>query len=322
MNNVKGYKAMNADMTCRNLKFKIGKTYTCDEISMCSSGFHFCENPLDVYNYYPKSSNTIVCEVEASGKILKEGDKSVTDTLKIVKRLTDKELLDLWIKRTNSGYHNSGHCNSGHYNSGHRNSGDRNSGDYNSGYHNSGDHNRGDYNSGYFNSGHYNSGYHNSGHRNSGHYNSGDYNSGYHNSGHYNSGNHNSGHYNSGHHNSGDYNSGHYNSGLFNTDEPTVRLFNKQTRINRNDPCIQAVLNVGPTMTEWVSFSDMTVQEKKNNPKAKVMKGYLKVIPYKKAWLNFWVNATKETRELFLRLPNFDAKIFKKITGIDVKKRY
>lgn len=50
---VKGFKAMNADMTCREFKFEIGKTYETDSISMCSSGFHFCENPFDVYSYYP-----------------------------------------------------------------------------------------------------------------------------------------------------------------------------------------------------------------------------------------------------------------------------
>lgn len=118
---IKGFKAMDKDLTCRGYKFKVGKTFETGKIVMCSEGFHFCENPFDVYNYYPKSSDTVVCEVEAIGEVLKEGDKSVTNKLKIVKQLSEKELLDLWINRTNSGNRNSGDWNSGDGNSGYFN---------------------------------------------------------------------------------------------------------------------------------------------------------------------------------------------------------
>ena len=118
---IKGFKAMNSNMTCRGFKFKVGKTYESDNLTMCSNGFHFCENALDVYNYYEKSSDTVVCEVEALGEVLKEGDKSVTNKIKIIRQLTDKDLVDLWIKRTNSGYRNSGDWNSGYGNSGYFN---------------------------------------------------------------------------------------------------------------------------------------------------------------------------------------------------------
>ena len=138
---VKGYKAMNKDMTCLKFKFKVGKTYETESLQICKTGFHFCENVFDVYNYYDKSSDTIVCEVEALGEIQKEGDKSVTNKIKIIKQLSDKELLEVWIKRTNSGYWNSGYGNFGNRNSGYGNFGNRNSGDWNSG----------DGNSGYFN---------------------------------------------------------------------------------------------------------------------------------------------------------------------------
>jgi hypothetical protein len=148
---IKGYKAMNSDMTCCGFKFTVGETYQTSKISMCSEGFHFCETLFDVYNYYEKSANTIICEIEALGEILKEGDKSVTDKIKIIRRLNDKELLNTWIKRTNSGNWNSGNRNSGDWNSGDWNSGDWNSGDGNSGDGNSGDWNSGDGNSGYFN---------------------------------------------------------------------------------------------------------------------------------------------------------------------------
>ena len=311
-----------ADMTCKGQQYEVGQTYKLNSVSMCKAGFHFCENVFDVYNYYPKSVDTIVCEVEASEEIQKEGDKSVTNTLKIVKKLNEKELLEIWINKTNSGYYNSGDRNSGDRNSGNRNSGGYNSGDCNSGHYNSGYCNSGNYNSGNRNSGNYNSGYCNSGHCNSGDYNSGHCNSGDYNSGNYNSGDYNSGHCNSGDYNSGNYNSGDCNSGFFNTDEPTLRLFNKQTKIKRDDPRIQAVLYLGPGLTEWVAFSNMTDEEKKANPKAETTQGFNKTIPYKEAWLTFWVKATEETRKKFLKLPEFNAKLFLEITGIDVKKKY
>jgi hypothetical protein len=299
MKKVKGYKAFDKDLKCREFQFKVGKTYTHKgAITLCEKGFHFCLEANDVFNYYIFAPETRVCEIEALGDVAGEGDKRVTNKIKILKEISRLELLTIInmgkenTGRANSGNRNSGDCNSGHYNSGNRNSGNYNSGDYNSG----------NYNSGNRNSGHYNSGYRNSGHRNSGDYNSGNRNSGDCNSGHYNSGNR--------------------NSGFFNTDEPTLRLFNKQTKIKRDDPRIQAVLYLGPELTEWVAFSNMTDEEKKANPKAETTQGFNKTIPYKEAWLTFWVKATEETRKKFLELPEFNAKLFLEITGIDVKKKY
>jgi hypothetical protein len=49
---IKGYKAYNNDMTCRGIKFEEGKEYKTDRALICNEGYHFCENPLDVLNYY------------------------------------------------------------------------------------------------------------------------------------------------------------------------------------------------------------------------------------------------------------------------------
>ena len=49
-----GFKAMNADMTCRDYQFEIGKTYQINNekpLKLCSdSGFHFCLNIEECYN--------------------------------------------------------------------------------------------------------------------------------------------------------------------------------------------------------------------------------------------------------------------------------
>lgn len=177
--------------------------------------------------------------------------------------------------------------------------------------------NSGDYNSGYRNSGNYNSGYRNSGDCNSGDCNSGNCNSGYRNSGNRNSGDCNSGIYNSGIYNSGNYNSGNYNSGFFNTDEPNVRLFNKETTFKRSDiqlPYIDLLL------TEWIPEDEMTDAQKADDPQFSIKGGTLITRTYHEAWAIAWSKASDELKQQFLDLPNFDAEIFKEITGIDVKK--
>ena len=50
---IKGYKGFNNDFTCKNMKYEIGKFYDYnDKIKICKSGFHFCENIKDVFDYY------------------------------------------------------------------------------------------------------------------------------------------------------------------------------------------------------------------------------------------------------------------------------
>jgi len=62
----------------------------------------------------------------------------------------------------------------------------------------------------------------------------------------------------------------------------------------------------------------MSEQEKIENPSFHVCKGYLKVYDYKEAFKRSWDSASDEDRALLFKLPNFDAKVFKEISGIDV----
>ena len=75
---ITAYKGFNTDLTCRDFQFQIGKTYTHDgKVEACASGFHACENPLDVFNYYIPASRFAI--VECSGEINKEsnGDSKI-----------------------------------------------------------------------------------------------------------------------------------------------------------------------------------------------------------------------------------------------------
>ena len=272
MKTVKGYKAFNKDLTCRDMRYEIGKTYEMEGKPIpCERGYHFCKSLVDCYNYYSMSEDTRICEVKAIGDVATDDDvKFCTNKIAIVKEVKNprekSNLSESSIGYCNSGNRNSGNwnsgdCNSGNWNSGNRNSGDcnsgnRNSGDCNSGNWNSGNSNSGDWNSGNCNSGNRNSGNRNSGNCNSGNWNSGDCNSGNRNSGNRNSGNWNSGNrnsgdcnsgnrnsgdcnsgnWNSGNSNSGDWNSGNWNSGVFCTSKnPTIKLFDKESDWTMDD---------------------------------------------------------------------------------------
>lgn len=50
---MKAYKGFNKDMTCRGFQYKEGETYETSEAKLCECGFHACEAPLAVFNYYP-----------------------------------------------------------------------------------------------------------------------------------------------------------------------------------------------------------------------------------------------------------------------------
>jgi len=78
---VKGYKGFDNDFQCRGYQFEPGKTYEHDgDAKACESGFHFCENPFDVWCYYPPSDSRFA-EVEGSGKTDKHyGDSKVACT--------------------------------------------------------------------------------------------------------------------------------------------------------------------------------------------------------------------------------------------------
>lgn len=70
--------------------------------------------------------------------------------------------------------------------------------------------------------------------------------------------------------------------------------------------------------TIWVPSGLMSDEEKAANPKYETTEGYLKTIPMKEAWSNFWHNLSDAKRKLFTDLENFDSSIFESITGIKI----
>ena len=159
----------------------------------------------------------------------------------------------------------------------------------------------------------------NTGKENTGEKNSGDWNSGNWNSGDWNSGYRNSGYGNSGYGNSGDWNSTDRETGLFNTTQGAVRCFNKDSGKKFDE--IDHPHFTEFYLNKWITEDEMTDEEKEEEAELHTKGGYLKTYTYKEAWANFWKDTDEENRQKFLALPNFDADIFKEITGIDIEKK-
>ena len=283
---VKGYKVFNPDWTCKGKQYSCPGTFEEDvNPSVCNVGMHFCKNASDCFRYYDFDPNNRVAEVIAHGTVAEGEDKCATNKLEIVREIPWTEVLEI----VNTGKACTGRCNSGNRNSGDRNSGNWNSGDWNSGNRNSGD-------------------------RNSGNRNSGDWNSG----------NWNSGNWNSGNRNSGDWNATSFSNGCFNTVSPKIYMFNKPTDWTLQDwfdSRARHLLNqIDNCPLEYVYLSDMTDEEKAEHPEAETTGDYLKKLTTADNARKWWAGLNADDRNIIFSLPNFDAEIFKEITGIDVDK--
>jgi len=99
---IKGVKGFDKDMKCRDVQFEENKDFfQPGQIEACSNGFHFCENPLQVNNFY-RLKDSEVCEVEGSGKLdSHESDSKVAvSNLKIKAKINLPALLEIGIEFT------------------------------------------------------------------------------------------------------------------------------------------------------------------------------------------------------------------------------
>ena len=86
---IKGYKGFDQNLKCRDIQYEVGGEYELEgEVKCCRHGLHFCENPFDVFMYYPPN-NSRYCEVEGSGNIDRHDDDSkvACSKLKIEKEI-------------------------------------------------------------------------------------------------------------------------------------------------------------------------------------------------------------------------------------------
>ena len=285
-----GYKIFNPDWTCRDFQYKVGKTYEMEESpKCCERGFHFCETIIDCLKNSPyfhsvKEDKKLKCAIiEALGEIDRRYNIICTNKIKIVKEIPIEEILEnVNIGKDNVGYENVGNYNEGNGNVGNCNIGNFNVGSNNVGYKNVGIDNRGNNNTGSGNYGDMNTGTKNDGDSNAGVKNVGDFNTGDCNIGNYNVGDFNKGSYNT-----GSFNNTNHSTGFFNTKTEKVRMFNKPTNLTYEQ---------AKDIIDNVRFIVLSLQSGASK----------------------WGDLFQKDRESILALPNFDAEIFKEITGVDV----
>lgn len=288
---VYGYKIFKPDWTC------LDKQYTCPgefkedvESMRCSAGMHFCPDLKDCFEYYPNNPNYHCAEVVALDEIVQDDNKYATNHLQIIREIPWDEVL----KRVNQG----SRC-TGIYNTGDYNTGDSNAGNYNTGNRNTGNFNIGDWNTGVFNTGDWNTGNRNTGNFNIGDFNTGDWNT-------------------------GDWNTASFSNGVFCTEEPEVLIFNKPSGMTlgqwHNSEACYLLNQILFAPNGWVWDDEMTDEEKEAHPEYKATGGFLKILDTSDCCIRWWENLNESDRDVIRSIPNFDAAIFKQITGIEAAK--
>ena len=93
------YKGFDKDLKCRGYQYEEGKEYVHEgEVKACEGGFHACENPFDVFDFYNPNEFHRFCEVEGSGKEDKQDRRSSFEKIKIVAEIGLGGLIKAGVK--------------------------------------------------------------------------------------------------------------------------------------------------------------------------------------------------------------------------------
>ena len=99
------YKGFDKDLKCRGFQYEVGETYELPEgesPEVCKRGFHACENPMDVLQFYaPTAEDGTLqryCLVEQSGDTKSDGDKTSSSKIHIACEIGLKGLIEAGIK--------------------------------------------------------------------------------------------------------------------------------------------------------------------------------------------------------------------------------
>ena len=68
----------------------------------------------------------------------------------------------------------------------------------------------------------------------------------------------------------------------------------------------------------WIYSENMSKEEKTLHPEHKTTGGYLKTVDFKTACIMMWDNLCDDEKQCVKEIPNFNAEVFKEITGIEI----
>ena len=96
---MKAYKGFDKDLKCRGYQYQIGGEYTEDSAKLCKKGFHACELPHDVFNYYaPAESRFCEVDLDATDEQNSEDSKRVGARIKIGAEISVFEIAKISVK--------------------------------------------------------------------------------------------------------------------------------------------------------------------------------------------------------------------------------
>ena len=90
------YKGLDKDFRCRGFQYEVGKEYEEEVVECYNKGFHACENPMDVWEYYNITDSRFAI-VEQFGKIDKQDNKTCSSKIKIKAELKFADFVKLCV---------------------------------------------------------------------------------------------------------------------------------------------------------------------------------------------------------------------------------
>lgn len=98
--NYKAFNIQENDIVCRDYIFKLNEwAKEISEIELCKKGYHYCNNLFEIFNYYwgAIDKDIAIYECEVGEKVIhnNESSKCVTNKIKPVKRLYQKDIINI-----------------------------------------------------------------------------------------------------------------------------------------------------------------------------------------------------------------------------------
>ena len=102
---MKGFKGFEKGLVCRGKQYAENTVFKEENAVICKSGMHFCENPLDVLEYYPFVNNNAelneFAEVEALDEVkTNDNKKYTTKKLRVGAKLSIAGLVKAFVDFT------------------------------------------------------------------------------------------------------------------------------------------------------------------------------------------------------------------------------
>ena len=91
--NYKAFNVKKGRLFCRDYEYTLGEwSEEIPEPVLCMKGYHFCTNLFSIFNYYAGEidKNIVIYECEVGDEVISDGEKSVTNRIKPVRRLNRK----------------------------------------------------------------------------------------------------------------------------------------------------------------------------------------------------------------------------------------